>query len=140
EARVDPLFEMAPEENAGELLEVAFDRWFQGMLAAPGEGMRRLMRRRASEEGNGPREVARRAATELLKWRDFDAPWRHAGFDRDREIDALIDEARALGALTDGVNPDDWLRRSIDEIWQTVADALRLEAVAGRDYDALEAV
>src|SRR5215831_6382146 len=29
EARVDPMFEMAPEDSAGELLEVAFDRWFQ---------------------------------------------------------------------------------------------------------------
>ncbi len=140
EARVDPLFEMAPEETAGELLEAAFDRWFQGMLAAPGEGMRRLLRRRASEDGDGPREVARRAAAELLKWRDFDSPWRHTAFERNREIDALIDEVRALGALTNGVNPDDWLRKSIDEIWQQVADALRLEAVAGRDHDALEAI
>jgi ATP-dependent helicase/nuclease subunit A len=140
EARVDPLFEMAPEDSAGELLEIAFERWFQGMLAAPGEGMRRLLRRRASEEGNGPREMARRAAAELLAWRDFATPWHHAGFDRDRQIDALIDELRELGALTDGVNPDDWLRKSIDEICQPVADALRLEAVAGRDYDALEAI
>ncbi|HTW87347.1 MAG TPA: UvrD-helicase domain-containing protein [Candidatus Binataceae bacterium] len=140
EARVDPLFEMAPEETAGELLEAAFDRWFQEMLAAPGEGMRRLLRRRASEDGDGPREVARRAAGELLKWRDFDASWRHTVFDREGEIDTLIEEARALGALTQGVDPDDWLRKSIDEIWQTLADALRLEAVAGRDYDALEAI
>ncbi len=140
EARVDPRFEMAPEESAAELLEVAFDRWFQAMLAAPGEGMRRLLRRRASDDGEGPREVARRAAAELLQWRDFASPWRHVEFDREREIDRLIEQARALGALTAGVNPDDWLRKSIDEIWQTIADALRLEAVAGRDYDALEAV
>jgi ATP-dependent helicase/nuclease subunit A len=140
EARVDPLFEMAPEDSAGELLQIAFDRWFQAMLAAPGDGMRRLLRRRASEEGDGPREVARRAAAELLGWRDFDTPWRHTELDRDREIDALLNEVRALGALTDGVDADDWLRKSIDEISHTVADALRLEAVAGRDYDALEAV
>jgi len=140
EARVDPLFETAPEDGAAELLEVTFDRWFQAMLAAPGEGMRRLLRRRASEEGNGPREEARRAAAELLQWRDFASPWRHAVFDREREIDELIEQARALGALTAEADPDDWLRKSIDEIWQTVADALRLEAVAGRDYDALEAM
>ncbi|MGH7905066.1 MAG: UvrD-helicase domain-containing protein [Candidatus Binataceae bacterium] len=140
EAGVDPMFEMAPPDAAGELFGVAFERWFQQMLAAPGEGMRRLLRRRSRAGEDGPRELARRAAFELLDWRDFDAPWRSTEFDRDGEIDRLIDEIRALAEIGQSAPPDDWLSKAIDEIWQPISDALRLEAVLGRDYDALEAV
>ncbi|MBF6568620.1 MAG: UvrD-helicase domain-containing protein [Candidatus Binataceae bacterium] len=140
EAGVDPRFEMAAGDNAGDLFELAFDRGFQNLLAAPGEGMGRLLRRRFSEAGDGPRETARRAALELLKWRDFDAPWRHSSFDRIGEIDLLISELQALHEMARGADPDDWLRKGIEQVCNILADALRLEAVAPRDYDALEAI
>jgi len=139
EAGVDPLFEVAPQDVAGELFDTAFERWFQTMLAAPGPGMRRLLRRRPDFSG-GPRETARRAAFALLDWRDFDSPWRHVDFERDPEIDALVEEIMALGELAAGAPAEDWLRRAIEEIRQPVADALRLESDNGRDYDGLEAV
>jgi len=60
EAGVDPLFEVAPEDVAGPLFERAFDRWFEAQLAAPGEGVRRILRRRAGDEG--PRALLRTAA------------------------------------------------------------------------------
>ena len=57
EAGVDPLFEVAPTEEAEGLLDVAFDRWFQEVLAEPpaeppgserSEGVRRVLRRRSA--------------------------------------------------------------------------------------------
>src|SRR5882724_6502406 len=109
EAGVDPMFEVAADDVAGELFESAFDRWFEQALGAPGEGLRRLLRRRAGFDREGPRPIIRSAAWDLLQWRDFDTPWRHQAFDRDPEIDALVEEIRALGALAEHVDPEDWL-------------------------------
>src|SRR6266849_5355321 len=140
EAQVDPRFEVAPEEIAGEMFDAAFDRWFEKVLENPGEGMRRLLRRRDLSARSGPRAIARRAAQELLNWRDFDTPWRHSPFARDVEIDAIVAEVMALGELADDAEPDDWLGKGLDAIARPVREATRLEAVRGRDYDALEAV
>src|SRR5882757_9463738 len=140
EAEVDPRFEVAPEEIAGEMFDAAFDRWFEKVLENPGEGMRRLLRRRDLSARSGPRAIARRAALELLNWRDFDTPWRHSPFARDAEIDAIVAEVIQLGELADGAEPDDWLGKGLDAIARPVREATRLEAVRGRDHDALEAV
>ncbi|HYA36083.1 MAG TPA: UvrD-helicase domain-containing protein [Candidatus Binataceae bacterium] len=140
EARVDPMFEVAPEDVAGELFERAFDRWFAAVLDNPGEGMRRLLRRRDLAEGEGPRPFARRAAEELVQWRDFDTPWRRFDFDRDSEIDSLVSEISKLGEIAREGDSDDYLARALDDIYRPVSEATRLEAVRGRDYDALEQV
>ncbi len=139
EAGVDPMFEVAADDVAGELFESAFDRWFERALAAPGEGLRRLLRRREGLDRDGPRPIIRSAAWELLQWRDFHTPWRHQAFDRDPEIDAMVAEIRALGALAQHVDPGDWLGKALGEIAHPIDEATRLEAVRGRDYDALEA-
>ena len=140
EARVDPMFEVAPEDVAGEMFDAAFERWFETVLDNPGEGMRRLLRRRDLSERTGPRAIARRAALELLNWRDFDSPWRRSPLERDAEIDAIIAEVEALGKLSELGEEDDWLAKGLDAIARPVAEATRLEAVRGRDYDALESV
>ena len=134
EAQVDPRFEVAPEEIAGEMFDAAFDRWFEKVLENPGEGMRRLLRRRDLSARSGPRAIARRAAQELLNWRDFDTPWQHSPFARDVEIDAIIAEVLALGELADDAEPDDWLGKGLDLIAAPVREATRLEAVRGRDH------
>ncbi|MGH7923717.1 MAG: UvrD-helicase domain-containing protein [Candidatus Binatus sp.] len=140
EARVDPMFEVAPEDVAGEMFDAAFERWFEGILSNPGEGMRRLLRRRDLSSRTGPREIARHAALELMNWRDFDSPWQHSPFARDAEIDAIIEEVEALGRLSELGEDDDWLARGLDAIARPVNEATRLEAVRGRDHDALEFV
>src|SRR5258708_38545643 len=122
------------------MFDAEFDRWFEKVRENPGEGMRRLLRRRDLSARSGPRAIARRAAQELLNWRDFNTPWRHSPFARDVEIDAIIAEVVALGELADGAEPDDWLGKGLDAIARPVREATRLEAVRGRDYDALEAV
>src|SRR5262249_54855914 len=88
----------------------------------------------------GPRTVLRNAARQLLEWRDFETPWEPQPFERDREIDALVGAVSALGALGLQAEPDDWLGRSLVEISRPVSEAIRLETVRKRDYDALEAV
>ena len=143
EARVDPMFEVAADDVAGELFESAFDRWFEQALGAPGEGLRRLLRRREGFDREGPRPIIRAAAWELLQWRDFHTPWSHRPFDRDPEIDALVEDIRALGALIAPADPpvdqEDWLGKALGEIVHPIDEATRLESVRGRDYDALEA-
>jgi ATP-dependent helicase/nuclease subunit A len=139
EAGVDPMFKVAPTEEAGDLFDGAFERWFERALAAPGEGLRRLLRRRESFDREGPRPAIRAAAWELLQWRDFGSPWDRQPFDRDPEIDALVEEIRAIGALAESVDADDWLARGLGEIARPIDEATRLESVRGRDYDALEA-
>src|SRR5258708_11995 len=108
EAQVDPMFEVAPEDVAGEMYDAAFERWFEKILDNPGEGMRRLLRRRDLSARTGPRAIARRAALELMNWRDFDSPWQHSPMPRDAEIDAIIAEAEALGKLAELAEDDDW--------------------------------
>ncbi|HVN63501.1 MAG TPA: UvrD-helicase domain-containing protein [Candidatus Binataceae bacterium] len=140
EAGVDPMFEVAAEDLSSELFDAAFERWFEAALQNPGPGMLRLLRRRESGGGAGPREIARRAALELIEWRDFDSPWQTHPFDRDREIDALVDEVQQFGEFARRGEPDDWLARGLEDIARPVEEAIRLESVRGRDYDALEAV
>ena len=140
EARVDPMFEVAPEDVAGEMFDAAFERWFERILDQPGEGMRRLLRRRDLSARTGPREIARHAALELMNWRDFDSPWQHSPFARDAEIDAIIAEVEALGKLGELGEDDDWLAKSLQDIAKPVNESTRLEPVRGRDYDALESV
>jgi ATP-dependent exoDNAse (exonuclease V) beta subunit len=140
EARVDPMFEVAPEDVAEAMFDAAFERWFETALAKPGEAMRRLLRRRDLSERTGPRAIARHAAFELLNWRDFDSAWTRSEFARDAEINAIIDQVVALAELARSAEADDWLGRSLEDIARPVREATRLEEVRGRDYDALEAV
>src|SRR5579872_3824009 len=141
EARVDPAFEVAPEDVATAAFESAFERWFEETLKDPGPGMRRLLRRRDAIQGEGPRPIARGAANALREWRDFDAAWERVAFDRDREIDRIVDDIEKLARIAEDGRPDDWLRRSLEEISRPVAEATRLEGSRrDRDYDALEHV
>jgi ATP-dependent helicase/nuclease subunit A len=59
EAGIDPLFEVAADQEAQALADEAFDRWFETVLANPPEGIRRLLRRRS--ERIVPREQLRAA-------------------------------------------------------------------------------
>lgn len=138
EARIDPLFEVASEEEAGQIADEAFESWFETILADPPEGVRRALRRRSGR--SSPREQLRNAMYRLRDHRDFPAAWRRETFDRNDAIDALMAEFCALGALAAKSSwPEDYLARNLAEISRFVEERTRLEAVAGRDYDGLEA-
>ncbi len=137
-AGVDPRFEVVPEDASGVLLDRAFGRWFEQQLAAPTEGVRRVLRRRPGY-GAGPRATLRRAAADLVDRRDFPAPWRHEAFARGPAIAALLDDLTALGAAVPTLDPDDWFTRSLVEIARFVEEVVRRDEVHGRDEDWLEA-
>jgi ATP-dependent exoDNAse (exonuclease V) beta subunit len=145
EAGVDPLFEVAPTEDALGFLDRAFDRWFQEALADPPEGVRRILRRRPrgfnpGSRSAGPRELLRGAVTNLVDHRDFPAAWRREPFERDAEIDAVMTELSELGALAQKASrADDWLAKALERIRIFCQENALRESVRGRDYDGLEA-
>jgi ATP-dependent helicase/nuclease subunit A len=138
EAEIDPLFEVASEEEATALADEAFEGWFERILSEPSEGIRRILRRRSGRQS--PREQLRAAMHTLREHRDFPEPWRRDHFDRSGAIDSLMDELARLGRLAAASSwHEDYLTRNLAEISRFVEETTRLEAVRGRDYDGLEA-
>jgi ATP-dependent helicase/nuclease subunit A len=138
EAGIDPLFEVAAEDQAADLMDRAFETWFQHALAEPPDGVRRILRRRSRSQK--PRDALRNAAANLAEHRDFPTSWRRDAFNRNSQIDELIRGLIELGEL--GVKaswPDDYLAKNLCEIKRFIDENARLETVRGRDYDGLEA-
>ncbi|MEY4512406.1 MAG: hypothetical protein RLZZ450_4528 [Pseudomonadota bacterium] len=135
EARVDPAFEVADSMLARSLLERAFDGWFERTLEAPGEGVRRMLARRAFDErGKGAREQLLSAAHKLVETRDFATPYRRDPFDREGCLAGLLAELRELAALATRSSSEwDPLRVSLRELSQ------RLTRVLHADSDQIEA-
>jgi ATP-dependent helicase/nuclease subunit A len=141
EARVDPRFQVAPEDVARRHFARVFERWFERQLATPGAGVRRALRQhgRTRNPDDGPRARLRRAAWELVQWRDFPAPWRRETFDRDAAIDTLMETLAGVGPAPPITDRSDYSDRSVREIDRFVADVARREQLTGRDHDGLEA-
>ena len=141
EAGIDPLFRVLTEPQADRLFTGVFDRWLQEQLADPPEGVRRVLRRRSSRmDEEGSIESLRRAGLDLSAWRDFETAWTRAEFPRIERIDRLVDEARHLAdLLRDPSSKYDALHQSAWPIRRLVEDVVRVEEVAARDYDGLEA-
>jgi len=75
DAGIDPKFEVLDETAAEALLQEAFRNWFERALSVPGEGLRRMLRRRSwRAERTTPRDELLRACRDLIEYRDFDAP------------------------------------------------------------------
>lgn len=139
EAGIDPLFAVAAEDAARRLAEQAFEAWFEEILADPPEGVRRVLRRR-SKGGEQPRDSLRNALTHLIEHRDFPGPWRRDAFDRNRELDRVLAQLRSIGGFAvDSSRIDDSLTQNLFEVARFIEENDRLEAVQGRDHDALEA-
>src|SRR5262249_3341403 len=138
EAGIDPLFEVAAEDQATDLMDRAFEIWFQNALAVPPEGVRRILRRRSKLQQ--PREALRNAAANLAEHRDFPTSWRRDPFNRTSEINDLIRGLSELGDLGPKASwAGDRLAQNLSEIKRFIDEHARLETVRGRDYDGLEA-
>jgi ATP-dependent exoDNAse (exonuclease V) beta subunit len=138
EAGIDPLFEVASEDEAETLADAAFENWFQKILSDPPEGVRRILRRRSGRQS--PREQLRGAMQGLREHRDFPRPWRREPFNRNSAIDSLMNELAGVGELASQRSwPEDYLARNLAEISRFIDESSRLEAVRDRDYDGLEA-
>jgi ATP-dependent helicase/nuclease subunit A len=146
EAAVDPAFAVLTEGQAERLFDEAFAAWIQGHLDDPSEGVRRSLRRPRSAwspdaEDHGPLERLRGAGLELLQWRDHPRPWtRPAGFERDREVDALADALKVFAELSaTPVSRTDLLYRNTEDLRRASADIEALRSRGHTDYDGWEA-
>lgn len=142
EAKVDPLFEVAVEEEAARIFDQCFEAWFQDALRKPPEGVRRILRRRArGRDRLGPREALKDAAWKLVGHRDFTRPWRREPFDRAAAIDDAVLELTAFAevcAQADDLG-DDYLQKALHPVRRFIDDLARRERVRPRDHDGLEA-
>jgi ATP-dependent helicase/nuclease subunit A len=143
EARVDPLFAVLTEPQAERLFEQAFGAWIQAQLQDPREGVRRALRRSiwqgfgAVPRQDTPIDRLRRAAWDLAQWRDFTGAWTRPPFDRDGDVDRLVEALREFAALTDAPS------YAKDTLYLDTAAARHLSAEIGvqgePDYDGWEA-
>lgn len=137
EAGIDPLFEVAAEDDAAAVGDEAFDQWFETILAEPPEGIRRILRRRAS--GDSPRETLRAAFHKLRDHRDFPTSWRRDQFDRETAIDRILAKLKTLGEIGSTSSwPSDHLAQNLAVVGRFVEEVTRLDAFQGRDHDGLE--
>ena len=94
EACIDPLFEVAAEDEQDRLYDEAFTQWFQATLARSAEevpGVSRVLRRATRErDQDGPRAALRKAGRALVEQRDFPTPYERPSFDRPGAIDRLV--------------------------------------------------
>jgi ATP-dependent exoDNAse (exonuclease V) beta subunit len=142
EAKIDPLFEVASEDESERLYDEAFTRWFQDTLQSPGEGVSRVLRRATRErDQDGPRQALRKAGRNVIEQRDFPTPYAQPDFDRKAALDDVIDKLRALIPYGAKGYQDNWLTKSIQEIERAVFEIDRREEMAAgvRDHDGVEA-
>ncbi len=154
EARVDPLFEVLPDDEAERLYDEAFTRWFQRALANPGEGVARVLRRAHRDrdrDQDSPRRVLYKAGRALVEQRDFPTPYERPSFDRVATLDAVIETLRVLAAYAPKGASDSWLSKSLLEVERVLFEVDRrhtnatgasqeFAGVASRDYDGIEAL
>ncbi len=143
EARIDPAFESVSDEDGPRLFAQAFNGWIQETLAEMPEGLRRALVRLASKPpfgGLAPLDRLMKAGLDLAEWRDFRTRWRRPSVDLHAEIDGLVDAVQDLAELARRCrDPRDGLRVAIDPAEALAGWVERVEAVAARDYDELEA-
>jgi len=140
QARIDPMFAVAEQDEQQRLYDEAFDGWFQRVLDAPPEGVRRILRRDAWRDEDRPRWLLHAAGRALVDKRDFDGAWARPPFDRDTEIDGFLDDLFELTALSsEALHPQDYLARQVEMLAHWVEDLRHHERVNGRDYDGMEA-
>lgn len=144
EARVDPAFEEAVEQEQRRLYERAFRSWFERALSQARPGLRRALCRlawRDSWESGTPIEQLQYAGKTVIEWRDFPGAWRREPFDRARELDTLCEAARQIAAAMERCpSRTDALVQSLRPITEFLAWVDRQSAGRARDYDTIEAL
>ena len=140
EAAVDPVFDVAAGDEQERLFDQAFDAWFQRAVGDPGEGVRRILRRKVRSGDAPPRERLRGAGLELCEHRDFTGAWKREPFDRGAALQRAVEKLQELAAFAPrSMDRGDWCSKSIFEIARWVDELGRREAARERDHDGLEA-
>jgi len=145
EAGIDPEFEVLGQEEARELRERVVRAHLEEQLASPPEGLRRWLRRGASQRDQTPIDQLASALERLSDQRDLTTPWQKpVGFVRDAALDGFMAQ---LGALLDHASATAWPRpEKRDGLAGALAAYRRLheefteaERTSPRDHDAIEA-
>lgn len=140
EARVDPLFEELSEDAAPRLYRQAFARWMQEKLTDPPPAVARAMSRKLRWDRKTPVEKLSDAGWRLIEWRDYPAPWMARPFDREAEIEALVEEVRSVAEMSaKSEERRDKLQQALSPARDFILELDRRELDAQRDYDAIEA-
>jgi ATP-dependent helicase/nuclease subunit A len=145
EAVVDPAFEELSEPQAARFYQRAFRTWFQEKLAEGAPALRRALVRlawRDSWETGPPIEQLQYAAWKLIEWRDHPAAWRQVAFDRNGQVDRLLEQVQLVAeAASRCPKFTDNLVRSLRPAQALITWIERSEAATrSRDYDTLESL
>jgi len=143
EAVVDPAFEELSDQQAARLYQRAFRAWFQEKLAEGAPALRRALTRlawRDSWDNSPPIDQLQYAGWKLIEWRDHPAPWRQVPFDRESEVDRLIEQVKLVADAASRCKKfTDNLVRSLRPAQALVTWIQRAEVSSRkRDYDTLE--
>lgn len=144
EAGIDPAFREIDEEEASQRYGRAFQGWIERKLSEMPRGLQRALSRMAVESPAGnegsPLGRLRDAGRQLVEWRDFPKAWERRPFEREAEIDRLLDEVDALSDHYHACpNRHDYLRKALEPAALFAIWVQRSESVGERDYDELEA-
>jgi len=144
EAQVDPIFEVLTEAQAQRLYARAFRGWLQDALRDPPQGVRRALRRTSAAsfggDSDGPVDRLQGAGWRLAEEREFTCPWRRPAFDRDAEIDRLIESVNRLADLTTSpLSERDNLFADTDSVRRLSTQIRREQSFGQRDADGWEA-
>ncbi len=139
QADVDPLFEVATDDQAERLYRKAFDRWLEEKLGDPPPGIRRLLRGPLMRD-IGPVNRLYQAGRDLVDRRDFPTLWEIRPFAREPFINETVDRLLRLAEKAAKCrNPEDYLYRNLAGLVSFAAELKRREqASSQRDYDYLE--
>jgi len=145
EAVVDPAFEELTEQQAARIYQRAFRAWFQDKLAEGAPSLRRALVRlawRDSWDDSPPIDQLQYAAWKLIEWRDHPAAWKRAPFDRNAEVDKLLEQVQLIAEATARCPKfNDNLVRSLRPAQALITWIERSEATTRkRDYDTLESL
>src|SRR4029079_8575436 len=120
EAQIDPLFEVAAEDEQDRLYDEAFTSWFQATLARPAQevpGVSRVLRRATRErDQDGPRAALRKAGRTLVEQRDSPTLYSRSDCDCKSALDDVIEQLRPLVEYGPKGYQDNWLTKSLQEI------------------------
>ncbi|HTU48499.1 MAG TPA: UvrD-helicase domain-containing protein [Bryobacteraceae bacterium] len=142
EAGIDPRFRELSQSEALLVFGRVFRCWIEAQLAAPSATLQRALARLAwrDESGQGePLDSLRQAAWCLAEWRDYNEPWSARPFDRDRRLNALLEEAETVAALrSQCVNVYDPLFSGLQPLADFLDRVRRASEVGVRDSNVIE--
>jgi ATP-dependent helicase/nuclease subunit A len=144
EAGIDPAFVEAAEQETRVLYRRAFRGWFEHALEENPPGLRRALARLTwGDPGSlSATEQLQMAGWKLVEWRDFPEPWARPHFDRESQVDDVLQGVVQLAKVSAKCRkPNDALMRALGPARELATWVERSESGGGaRDYDTLEAL